>query len=61
MELSADIYTVPVDKIVDEVLVVGTWLGGRKIDLDGFVDEVTAIDPTEHQALAQHAATGKCC
>ena len=61
VELSADIYTVPVEKIVDEVLVVGTWLGGRKIDLDGFVDEVTAIDPTEHQALAQHAATGKCC
>ena len=61
VELSADIYTVPADNIVDEVKVLGTWLGGRKIDLDGFIDEVTSIDPTEHHDLAQHATKGKCC
>ena len=25
------------------------------------VDEVTAIDPTQHHDLAEHAAKGKCC
>ena len=61
VELSADIYTVPVDKIVDEVKVLGTWLGGRKIDIDKFVDEVKAIDPTEHQTLPAEVAVKKCC
>ena len=30
VELSADIYTVPVDQIVDRVTVLGTWLGARR-------------------------------
>jgi predicted amidohydrolase YtcJ len=61
VELSADIYTVPADKIVDEVKVLGTWLGGRKIDLDAFVAEITSIDPTEHQDLTRQVAARKCC
>ena len=61
VELSADVYAVPVDKIVDQVKVLGTWLGGKKIDLDGFIGEVTAIDPTEHHELTQQIAGGKCC
>ncbi len=61
VELSGDIYTVPVDKIVDEIKVLGTRLGGKKIDLDGFVEEVKTIDPTEHHDLAQHATKGTCC
>jgi predicted amidohydrolase YtcJ len=61
VELSTDIYTVPVDKIVDQVTVLGTWLGGRKIDLDTFIDEIKAIDPTEHQQLTGQLAAGKCC
>lgn len=61
VELSADIYTVPVEQIVDQVKVLGTWLGGKKIDLDTFIAEVTAIDPTEHRALTHQLASGKCC
>ncbi len=61
VELSADVYTVPVDKIVDEVKVLGTWLGGKKIDIDKFVDEVKAIDPTEHTDLPKEVAAKKCC
>lgn len=61
VELSADIYTVPVDQIVDKVTVLGTWLGGKKIDLDKFVDEVEAIDPTAHQGLAEQVGTRTCC
>ncbi|MEI6251187.1 MAG: amidohydrolase [Mycobacteriaceae bacterium] len=60
-ELSADIYTVPVDQILDQVRVLGTWLGGKKIDLDKFVDEIKAIDPTEHHGLTNQLANGKCC
>ena len=61
VELSADIYTVPVDQIVDQVRVLGTWVGGRKIDIDQYVADVKAIDPTEHQAVSQEVAARKCC
>ena len=61
VELAADIYTVPVEKILDQVAVLGTWLGGKKIDLDKFVDEIKAIDPSEHHHLTGQLANGKCC
>jgi predicted amidohydrolase YtcJ len=61
VELSADIYNVPVDQIVDQVTVLGTWLGGKKIDLDKFVSGIKAIDPTEHHDLTKQLANGKCC
>ena len=61
VELSADIYTVPVDQIVEKVTVLGTWLGGRKIDIDKYVDDVKAIDPTEHHEVTQQVAAKKCC
>lgn len=61
VELSADIYTVPPARIVDDVTVLGTWLAGKKIDLDGFLDEVKAIDPTEHHDLTHQLGNGKCC
>ena len=61
VELSADFYAVPVDQITEKVTVLGTWLGGRKIDLDTFVAQVKTIDPTEHQDLAQQAGDRKCC
>ena len=61
VELSADIYTVPPEEIVDRVHVLGTWLGGTKIDIDGYLAAVKAIDPTEHQVLSSQVATKKCC
>ena len=61
VELSADFYAVPVDQIVDKVTVLGTWLGGKKIDLEGFVTQVKGIDPTEHSQLTDQLANPKCC
>ncbi len=61
VELSADFYAVPVDQIVDRVKVLGTWLGGKKINLDGFLSEVDAVDPAEHHDLTSQAAKPKCC
>ena len=61
VELSADIYTVPADQIVDKVKVLGTWVGGGKIDLDSYIAAVKAADPTEHHDLTNQAAVRKCC
>lgn len=61
VELSNDFYAVPVDQIVDKVKVLGTWLGGKKIDIDKFVEEVKGIDPTEHGEVTQELAKPKCC
>jgi predicted amidohydrolase YtcJ len=60
VELSADIYTVPADQIVERVKVLGTWVGGKKIDIDSYVAAVKGIDPTEHQQVSAEAAR-KCC
>jgi len=60
VELSTDPYTVDPRRIAEEVSVLGTWLGGRRIDLEAFESEVAAMDPSPHQGLAkprQHA----CC
>lgn len=61
VELSADIYSVPVDRIVEQVKVLGTWLGGKKIDIDAYVDAVKTIDPTEHHDLTQQSGKRACC
>jgi predicted amidohydrolase YtcJ len=61
VELSADIYTVPPEQIVEKVMVLGTWLGGKKVDIDAYVDAVKAVDPTEHQVLIDQVPTKKCC
>jgi predicted amidohydrolase YtcJ len=63
VELSTDPYTVDPHTLVESVKVQGTWLGGRKLDLDAFMADVAAIDPTEHQDLHNAAAAvkGKCC
>lgn len=39
---------------LDKIQVKGTWRSGKKIDLDAFIEQVQAIDPSEHQNL--HAA-----
>ena len=61
VELSKDFYAVPVDQIVDQVKVLGTWLGGKKIDIDKFVEQVKGIDPSEHHDLTGEIAKPKCC
>lgn len=61
VELSADPYAVDSDHLTDQVSVQGTWQGGHKIDLDAFLTQVEAIDPTEHAHLATQAAVRHCC
>lgn len=59
--LSTDPYTVDVAELTDHVKVRGTWVEGRKIDLDAFISVIQAIDPSEHPDLSDHAARNKCC
>ncbi len=59
VELSMDPYRADPTKLASQVTVNGTWLGGHKIDLDAFIAEVTAIDPTQHKESA--TTKGKCC
>lgn len=61
VELTADPWTVAPDEIIDVVRVVGTWVGGRRIDLDRFLAAVGDGDNAEHTHLAQHRYAGGCC
>lgn len=61
VELSADPYAVDVRHLTDDVRVEGTWLAGRRIDLNAFLAQIEAIDPSEHAHLAHHAAGKHCC
>ena len=60
VELSADPWTVDPAELIDRVRVEGTWLGGRRIDLDEFLTAVGGADVAEHAHLGQGAAKG-CC
>jgi predicted amidohydrolase YtcJ len=55
VELSADITAVKPNEIVEKVKVKGTWLGGKKIDTTKFIEQITAIDPTQHQGMGTAA------
>lgn len=62
VELSSDPYLADLHKITEQVKVLGTWVGGKKIDLDAFMAQVDAMDPSEHKDLAtQVHSTKKCC
>ncbi|MEN9751604.1 MAG: hypothetical protein RLZZ600_651 [Actinomycetota bacterium] len=56
VELSADPYTVDVNKLATECTVSGTWLGGRRVDLDAFLNMGKAVPADEHKDLHKHAA-----
>jgi len=61
VELSADPFTVDVNRLTELVQVQGTWRGGRRIDLVGFLGQIEAIDPAAHAALAEKAAGRHVC
>lgn len=63
VELSVDPATVDPSRLTELVTVKGTWRGGRRIDVDAFVAEIAAIDPSERQAhaAALHAAPRHTC
>lgn len=60
VELSADPYQVDPSRLAELVTVLGTWLGGRRVDLDEFLVAAGAEDPAAHQHLLQHRHSG-CC
>jgi len=55
VELSADLTAVKPEEITTKVKVQGTWLGGKKINTAKFLEEIKAIDPSEHKDLANAA------
>ena len=59
--LSADPFTVDPETIASAVKVQGTYLGGKSIDLDAFLGQIQATDPTEHKDLPANAASTPCC
>jgi urease alpha subunit len=61
VELSADPFTVDAHRLTDAVRVQGTWRGGRRIDLDAFLEHVEAIDSKAYAALAEKAAGRHVC
>jgi len=60
VELTADPWTVDPAELIDRVRVTGTWLGGRRVDLDEFLGAVGGVDNAEHAHLAERTAKG-CC
>jgi hypothetical protein len=46
--------------LAELVTVLGTWLGGRRVDLDEFLVAAGAEDPDAHQHLLQHPHAA-CC
>ena len=59
VELSADPYEVDVLKLSTECQVLGTWLGGNRIDLDAFMGVAKSVPADEHKDLHKHA-THRC-
>ncbi len=53
VELSADLTKVKPLEITDKVKVQGTWVGGKKINLTKFLEEMSAIDASQHQGLTE--------
>jgi predicted amidohydrolase YtcJ len=60
VELTADPWAVAPAALIDTVTVTGTWLGGRRIDLDEFLAAVGVTDNAEHAHLAERPTKG-CC
>lgn len=60
VELSADPFTIDSDKLASQVSVLGTWLGGAKVDTTAFVSAIEAVDPSEHKDLPAAALHHRC-
>ena len=59
--LSTDPFAVDPSTIASAVKVQGTYVGGRRIDLDAFMSQVEAIDPSAHASLPVVAKSARCC
>ncbi len=60
VELSADPYHVDPAQLSEVVTVQGTWLGGRRVDLEEFLQAAGAEDSSPHEHLRAHAHAS-CC
>ena len=60
-ELAADPFTVAPADLAETATVLGTWLGGRRVDLDSFLGAVAGVDGTPHAHLPPPAAKPGCC
>jgi len=58
VELSADLTKVNPLEITEKVKVQGTWVGGKKINLKKFMEEINAIDPSQHKDLVKSSISG---
>lgn len=61
VELSADPFEVDALMLAASVSVLGTWLDGRRIDLDDFIAQSTTVDPAAHAHLAESAKAAHTC
>ena len=59
VELSKDPYLADPTRLTEQVQVVGTWLGGRRVDLDAFLTDIEPHDPEPHAAARD--LHPKCC
>ena len=60
VELDKDPYEVAPTELQKEMKTLGTWVGGRRINLDTFMAEVKDWDPVHHQALHTHVPLHRC-
>jgi predicted amidohydrolase YtcJ len=59
--LSADPYAVDPETLSSAVKVLGTWTGGRKVDIDAFMSDMQSVDPVDHPVLISHAQQHTSC
>lgn len=59
VELSADPTKVEPIEITKKVKILVTWLGGKKIDRAKFLEAINAIDPSQHQGLAEASLSSR--
>ena len=59
-QINVDPYTVDPSSLNDSVTTLGTWVGGRKVDLDAFMAEVHNWDPQHHTVLHANVPLHKC-
>lgn len=55
VELSTDPFEVNPRTLAADAAVLGTWLGGSRIDLDVFMGVSKTVDQAEHEGLRAHA------
>lgn len=60
VELSHDPYEVDPTQLQQTMKTHGTWLAGRRIDLDAFMAEVEDWDPVHHRAMHENVPIHKC-